>query len=82
MNVLLALLMMYGSHTGVSIAKQIYAILTHFRISDNFGYAIANNASENTAYLDHLLELLKVDLDKRRVMCIGHVINLVAQQCL
>jgi hypothetical protein len=78
-NVLLALLMMHGSHTGVSIAKQIHAILTYFRISDNFGYAIADNASENTACLDHLSELLKVDLDKRRVMCIGHVINLVAQ---
>ena len=69
---------MYGSHIGVSITKQIYAILTHFRISKNFGYAIANNASENTICLDHLSELLKVDLDKRCVMCIGYVINLVA----
>jgi hypothetical protein len=69
--------MMHGSHTGVSIAKQIHAILTHFRIAENFGYAIADNVSENTAYLDHLSELLKVDLDKRRVMCIGHIINLV-----
>jgi hypothetical protein len=82
MNVLLALLIMHGSHTGVSIAKQIYTILTHFRIAENFGHAIANNASENTTYLDHLSELLKVDLDKRRVMCIGYVINLVVQQCL
>jgi hypothetical protein len=78
MNVLLALLMIHSSHIGVSIAKQIYAILTYFRISDNFGYAIANNASENTVYLDHLSELLKVDLDKRRVICIGYVIDLVA----
>jgi hypothetical protein len=53
-NVLLALLMIHSSYTGVSIAKQIYAILTYFRISDNFGYAIADNASENTACLDHL----------------------------
>jgi hypothetical protein len=78
MNVLLALLMMHGSYTRVSIAKQIYAILTHFRISENFGYAIADNASKNTVCLDHLSELLKVDLDECRVMCIGHVINLVA----
>jgi hypothetical protein len=69
---------MHGSYTGVSIAKQIYAILTHFRIAKNFGYAITDNASENTVYLDHLSELLKVDLDKRRVIYIGHVINLVA----
>jgi hypothetical protein len=69
---------MLNGHTGVSVAKQIYAILTYFRISDNFGYAIADNASENTVCLDHLSELLKVDLDKRRVMYMGHVINLVA----
>jgi hypothetical protein len=81
-TVLLALPMMHGSHTGVSITEQIHAILTHFRISDNFGYAIADNAIENTVCLDHLSELLQIDLDKRRVMCIGHVINLVAQQCL
>jgi hypothetical protein len=77
MNVLLTLLMIYSSHIGVSIIKQIYAILTHFRISDNFGYTITNNASKNTACLDHLLELLKVDLDKRYMIYIGHVINLV-----
>jgi hypothetical protein len=74
--------MIYSSHTGVSITKQIYTILTHFRIAENFGYAITDNISENTACLDHLSELLKVDLDKRYVMCIGYIINLVVQQCL
>ena len=69
---------MYGSYTGVSITKQIYAILTYFRISKNFGYAITNNASKNTIYLDYLSELLKVDLEKRYVIYIGYVINLVA----
>jgi hypothetical protein len=73
---------MYGCHTGVSIAEQIYEILTHFRIANNFGHAITDNASENTAYLDHLSELLSITLDSRCVMCIGHVINLVAQECL
>ena len=77
MTVLLALLRMYGRYTRVSIAEQIYEILTHFRIADNFGYAIADNASENTAYLDHLSELLSITLDSRCVIYIGHVINLV-----
>ena len=82
MTVLLALLRMYGRYTRVSIAEQIYEILTHFRIADNFGYAIADNASENTACLDYLSELLGITLDSRCVMCMGHVINLVAQECL
>jgi hypothetical protein len=81
-TVLLALPRMYGSHTGVSIATSINEILEHFRIGDNFGYAIADNASENTACLNHLSELLNIDLGKRRIMCMGHVINLVAQECL
>jgi hypothetical protein len=82
MIVLLALLRIYGRHTGVSIAKQIYEILTYFRIANNFGHAIADNTSKNTACLDHLSELLGITLDSRRVICIGHVINLVAQECL
>jgi hypothetical protein len=69
---------MYSSHTGINIATSISKILAYFGIRDNFGYAIADNASENTAYLNHLSELLNIDLDKRRVMCIGHVINLIA----
>ncbi|GAB7322858.1 hypothetical protein MBLNU13_g05416t1 [Cladosporium sp. NU13] len=73
---------MVGDHTGVSIAKQIHRILTFFSIAPNFGYAIADNASENTACINHLSEVLHIDLDKRRIMCIGHVINLVAQECL
>ena len=68
---------MYGSYIGVSITKQIYAILTYFRISENFGYTITNNTSKNTTYLDYLSELLKVDLEKRRMIYIGYVINLV-----
>ena len=73
---------MFGSHIGVSIIKQIYEILTHFCILDNFGHAITDNASKNTACLNHLLELLHMDLGKHCVMCIGHIINLVAQECL
>ena len=78
MIVLLALLRMQGRHTGVSIIEQIHEILKYFQIGDKFGYAIADNASKNTAYLDHLSELLNMNLDSRRVMYIGHVINLVA----
>jgi hypothetical protein len=75
--VLLALPSMYGSHTSVNIATSISKILAYFGIGDNFGHAITDNASENTACLNHLSELLNIDLDKRRVMCMGHVINLV-----
>ena len=75
---LLALLSIYSSYTSVNIATSISKILAYFGIRDNFSYAIADNASENTACLNHLSELLNIDLDKRRVMCMGYIINLVA----
>jgi hypothetical protein len=75
--VLLALLSIYSSHTSINIATSISKILAYFGIRDNFGYTITDNASENTACLNYLSELLNIDLDKRRVICIGHVINLV-----
>lgn len=81
-TLLLALPRMVGAHTGVSIADQIHTILCHFRLEERFGHAIADNASENIACMNHLSELLNIDLDKRRIMCMGHIINLVAQQCL
>jgi hypothetical protein len=69
---------MFSRYTNVSITKQISELVTFFQLLSNFGYAIADNASENTAYLDHLLELLDIDISKRRVMCIGYIINLIA----
>jgi hypothetical protein len=78
-TVLLVLPRMFGRYTGVSIAKQISELVTFFQLSSNFGYAIADNASENTTCLDHLLELLDIDMSKRRIMCMGHIINLMAQ---
>jgi hypothetical protein len=73
---------MFSRHTSVSIAKQISELVTFFQLLSNFGYAIADNASENTTCLNHLSELLNIDMSKRRIICIGHIINLVAQQVL
>jgi hypothetical protein len=80
--VLLALPRMQGRHTAVNVSQQLGSLVRHFKLQDSFGNAITDNASENAACLDLLGDELSIDMRKRHVRCIGHVINLVAQQIL
>ena len=80
--VLLALPRMQGKHTAVTLGDEIGSVLHHFKLGESFGYAITDNASENAACLDLLSDELFVNARKRHVRCMGHVINLVAQQVL
>jgi hypothetical protein len=73
---------MQGSHTAVNLSQQLGLVLRHYKLEKSFGNAITDNASENAACLDLLGDELFIDTRKRHVRCIGHVINLVAQQVL
>lgn len=73
---------MQGSHTALNLSQQLSSVLRHFKLQDSFGHAITDNASENAACLDLLSDELFIDTRKRHVRCMGHVINLVAQQVL
>jgi hypothetical protein len=81
-TVLLSLPRMYGSHSAESMARTLTTLMTHFQLQQCFGYAITDNASENLACLDLLAGELNVDISKRHVRCIGHIVNLVAHQVL
>jgi hypothetical protein len=80
--VLLALPRMIGAHTAANVAAQISTLLSHFSLRQRFGYAVTDNASENSACLAILGEELGIDAGARHVLCIGHVINLVAHEVL
>jgi hypothetical protein len=69
-------------HTAVNLSEQLALILRHFKLQHSFGNAITDNASENAACLDLLGDELLIDTRKRHVRCMGHIINLVAQQVL
>jgi hypothetical protein len=82
-TVLLALPCIQESHTAANLSIQIASILRHFKIDErSFGNTITDNASENAACMDLLRDELFVDTSKRYIRCMGHVINLVAQQVL
>jgi len=78
----LALPTMQGSHNAVNLSTKLSSILDHFNLWQSFGYAITDNASKNQAYLKLLLEALGFYAADRHVLCVGHIINLVAHKVL
>jgi hypothetical protein len=78
--VLLALLTMQGSYTTVNLSVRLSSILDYFNLRQSFGYAITDNASENRACLNLLAKELSFDAGERFVLCMGHIINLVAHK--
>lgn len=81
-NVLLALPRMRGSHTAVSIAVTLTELVEHFDLTTRLGNVVTDNASENSACIALLATQYAIDPKQRHVLCMGHVINLVAQQVL
>jgi hypothetical protein len=73
---------MQGSHTAANLKAQILGIVRYFGLETTLGYTITDNTSENRAYLNLLADELTFDTGKRHVLCIGHVINLMAYKVL
>jgi hypothetical protein len=80
--ILSALPRMRGSHTAVNLSDQLSALIQYFDLEQRFSYAITDNASKNRACLNLLAEDLAFDAGKRHVLCMGHIINLVAHKVL
>jgi hypothetical protein len=80
--ILLALPRISGAHTAINLSDQLSSLIQHFNLEKRFGYAITDNASENRACLNLLAEELAFDAGKRHILCMGHVINLVAHKVL
>ena len=57
-------------------------LLDRFDLRSRTGNFITDNANENGATLAELTTKHAINTKQRHVLCIGHVINLVAQQIL
>lgn len=56
--------------------------MDHFQLQQRISNVVTDNASENHACMNILTGQLSIDADHRYVLCMGHVINLVAHQVL
>jgi hypothetical protein len=79
---LLALPQQEGKHTGVNIADTIAEILITFGLTNNIGFFVADNASNNDTCIQALADEFHFDAAKRRLRCAGHIFNLVARSLL
>jgi hypothetical protein len=82
LNILITIASQKSTTPDLNLSQQLGSILRHFKLEDSFSNAITDNASENAACLDLLGDELLIDMRKRHIRCMGHVINLIAQEVL
>jgi len=67
----------------VAQASVLAPALTHFGIrNDNLGYFVLDNATNNDTTLTELTKSIDFDPLERRLRCMGHILNLIAEQYL
>lgn len=84
---LIALRSLDGEHTGENMAALLLKVFREYKIGSRIGFFITDNASSNDVCIDLVLSKLYPNMDakqrhRRRLRCIGHVVNLAAQAFL
>ncbi|KAG6989609.1 hypothetical protein FocnCong_v021169 [Fusarium oxysporum f. sp. conglutinans] len=81
--------MAYSLHSGATQAELIAGTLRKFNITaQNLGYYTGDNATSNDTCLEELSKVLEAESGaeyphkRRRIRCIGHIINLALQAFL
>jgi hypothetical protein len=80
---LLAMRRLEGEHTGTNIAQAVLNVVGEYRIGSRIGYFMLDNASSNDTAVDLILKTLYPKMTekqrkRRRLRCLGHVVNLAA----
>lgn len=72
-----------NSHSGIEQARVLLQVLQDYGIDgNNLGWFVLDNASNNDTALADLAKSLSFDPSKKRLRCVGHVINLAADAFL
>jgi hypothetical protein len=85
---LIAFPKLHGSHTGENIAHVLYAVAKQYKITDNLGWFMSDNASNNDRAIEDLAQQIRDDgsegfeHEERRLRCFGHTIQLAVKALL
>jgi hypothetical protein len=78
-----------GTHSGVNMAKELWAVIEDFGITANLGYFVGDSHPANDTMLKELSRLLSLnrvtdtwDPVLHRLRCNGHVVNLAVMVSL
>jgi len=84
---LIALQSLDGEHTGENMAALLLKVFREYKIGSRIGFFITDNTSSNDVCIDLVLRKLYPSMSekqrkRRRLRCLGHVVNLSAQAFL
>lgn len=73
-----------GSHSGENIAVVVSNILEEFAISQKIGFFVTDNATNNDTAVAAICSTLRLKGSpcRRRLRCLGHIVNLAAKSFL
>lgn len=79
---LIALTEMGDRHDGVSIATSVQPVINDYDFGCKLGFLVLDNAASNDTCVQELGRLYDFDPTERRLRCVGHILNLIAQELL
>ena len=71
-----------GVKSGKGMAEMTGNAINDYKIGQNLGAFMMDNARDNDAALKELAEEFEIDVDFSRLRCLGHIINLVVKALL
>ncbi|KJZ68529.1 hypothetical protein HIM_12077 [Hirsutella minnesotensis 3608] len=78
-DVLLGLPRMIGPHSGDNIASYVKGVIEQYDLGSRLGYFMLDNAKSNDTCLEALARWFPMDVNRCRLRCVGHIINLVVR---
>ncbi|KJZ70580.1 hypothetical protein HIM_10009 [Hirsutella minnesotensis 3608] len=78
-DVLLGLPRLIGPHSGENMASYVKDVIDQYEMGSKLGYFMLDNAKSNDTCLETLAWWFPMDIGRRRLRCIGHIINLVVR---
>lgn len=79
---LIALPFIHGRHSGINLSKIVLEVIQEYEIEEKVGHFMMNNASNNDTMMEELQKNLDLNVQQRRLRCLGHVVNLVCKAML